>query len=232
MRTEEDFGFKTLVKDALEKLKSAPEEGVDPLAEERTNFNNTYAEYDKVLKNAGTLKVVQEANDADNAVCNAWRSANAFLKAMQRSPNEEAAAYAKELYGEFTKYGNPLSLSQKERLGILLNLRADLNQYSVDYFNDTGFDIWSERLDEAIDEYQTALNRKISVQSQVEVGIIQKMREENDNAYRDLIEKVNAAALYEGIEKYESFIDYMNELIDRQKTVFKFRETKNREVKT
>ena len=60
-----------------------------------------------------------------------------------------------------------------------------------------------------------------------QVGIVKEKKLLLDTAYRNLVEKVNAMVLFHGEAKFADFIDQMNILIDRQKTVLKARATNN-----
>lgn len=58
-----------------------------------------------------------------------------------------------------------------------------------------------------------------------QVGIVKEKILLVNEAYRKLIDTVNAMVLLNGEAKFVSFIDQMNILIDRQKTVLKARAT-------
>ena len=57
------------------------------------------------------------------------------------------------------------------------------------------------------------------------MGIVKESRQAADAAYRSLAGLVNALAVVNGDEAYATFIDRVNVLIDRQKTVLKTRQT-------
>ena len=63
------------------------------------------------------------------------------------------------------------------------------------------------------------------------VGIVKQSRLAADDAYRKLVETVNALSVINGAEPYPLFTDHLNVLIDRQKTVLKTRATKNTKKK-
>lgn len=59
------------------------------------------------------------------------------------------------------------------------------------------------------------------------MGIVKQSRSEADNAYRQLVNTVNALCLLEGKEKYATFIDHVNVMIDERKTILRARSTLN-----
>ena len=60
-----------------------------------------------------------------------------------------------------------------------------------------------------------------------QVGVVKEKILLVNEAYRNLIDTVNAMVLLNGEAKFASFIDQVNNLIDRQKTVLKSRTTNN-----
>ena len=56
---------------------------------------------------------------------------------------------------------------------------------------------------------------------------MKQCRSEADNAYRQLVSTVNALCLIEGEEKYTTFIDHVNVMIDERKTILRTRSTIN-----
>ena len=56
---------------------------------------------------------------------------------------------------------------------------------------------------------------------------MKQSRSEADNAYRQLVNTINALCLLEGEEKYATFIDHVNVMIDERKTILRTRSTLN-----
>ena len=54
---------------------------------------------------------------------------------------------------------------------------------------------------------------------------MKEIRQTADNAYRSLVELVNALTVVNGEAPYATFIDHVNAIIDRQNTVLKARQT-------
>ena len=75
--------------------------------------------------------------------------------------------------------------------------------------------------------FKEAAQKRTDEKSRVIVGVVKQCRSEADNAYRQLVSTVNALCLIEGEEKYTTFIDHVNVMIDERKTILRTRSTIN-----
>ena len=91
------------------------------------------------------------------------------------------------------------------------------------------FDPWLNDLnakEEAFLEAVAARNRSEASRA-ARIGQVKERRTAAESAYRTLVETVNALSILNGEADYEDFIDHVNAMIDRQKTVLKTRATNN-----
>ena len=58
------------------------------------------------------------------------------------------------------------------------------------------------------------------------MGIVKETRTAADAAYRSLVDTVNALAMIEGDGEYATFIEHVNAVVERQKTISKARVTR------
>ncbi len=226
---EEAFGFFTVVKDELENLPADPEEGSSILTAPKAAYESSYAEFDKALEGAKRMESVMQVTVQDAEADEAWRSSYGYLKIMARHPDPEKQALALRFLSEYEKYGNPTQLPQLKELGILQNLCTDIN--TLVGAEDIAFDAWREYLNDKTTAFQRGINARTAEASRKQAGIVKSTRLELEEAYSDLIKKVNAAAIFEGKSKYATFIDHLNALIDRQKSILKTRSTLNKKNK-
>ena len=73
--------------------------------------------------------------------------------------------------------------------------------------------------------FLSAVSQRTEETAARQVGIVKEIRQTADNAYRSLVELVNALTVVNGEAPYATFIDHVNAIIDRQKTVLKARQT-------
>ena len=120
-------------------------------------------------------------------------------------------------------------MALNKELGILQNLCTDLDALEDDTM--LNFGPWKEYLVETTGLLMDAMQAQADEKSQVQVGSVKQSRLEVESAYRDLVDKVNVVAAYEGDAAYATFIDHLNAMIDRQKVILKTRATNSKKEK-
>ena len=252
LRTEEDFGFLQQV--SAETAYLPVEEGEDdrPVIESvnddtpavvssvgatpalttaKDNFKAALDTFDDALKDSAGLSAAAAATEADNLRDAAWRGANAYVKAMIAHPTEAASSAAVEVKSLFDKYGDPTSLSQTEESGVLHNLIQDLKALDSNKLTAAAFSPWLTNMETREENYLTSAQVRTEEEASRITGIVKQSRLAAEGAYRSLVEMVNALCLVNGEAPYATFIDHVNVLIDRQKTVLKSRSTKSAKKK-
>ena len=226
LHNEEAFGFFTLVKEEMKSLPADPEEGVAPLKDVKVNFTTKLVTYDEVLESSGKLKSTGAVEKADAMADEAWGATNMYVKALARHPDDMIRNAALPYAEVFEKYGNPTQMALNKELGILQNLCTDLEALEDDTM--LNFGPWKEYLVETTGLLMDAMQAQADEKSQVQVGSVKQSRLEVESAYRDLVDKVNVVAAYEGDAAYATFIDHLNAMIDRQKVILKTRATNSK----
>lgn len=226
LHNEEAFGFFSLVKEEMKSLPADPEEGVAPLKDVKVNFTTKLVTYDEVLESSGKLKSTGAVEKADAMADEAWGATNMYVKALARHPDDMIRNAALPYAEVFEKYGNPTQMALNKELGILQNLCTDLEALEDDTM--LNFGPWKEYLVETTGLLMDAMQAQADEKSQVQVGSVKQSRLEVESAYRDLVDKVNVVAAYEGDAAYATFIDHLNAMIDRQKVILKTRATNSK----
>lgn len=226
LHNEEAFGFFSLVKEELKNLPADPEEGVAPLKEVKVGFTTKLTTYDEVLESSGKMKSTEAVEKADAMADEAWGATNMYVKALARHPDDMIRNAALPYAEVFEKYGNPTQMALNKELGILQNLCTDLEALEDDTM--LNFGPWKEYMVETTGLLMAAMQAQADEKSQVQVGSVKQSRLEVESAYRDLVDKVNVVAAYEGDAAYATFIDHLNAMIDRQKVILKTRATNSK----
>lgn len=226
LHNEEAFGFFSLVKEEMKSLPADPEEGVAPLKDVKVNFTTKLVTYDEVLESSGKLKSTGAVEKADAMADEAWGATNMYVKALARHPDDMIRNAALPYAEVFEKYGNPTQMALNKELGVLQNLCTDLEALEDDTM--LNFGPWKEYLVETTGLLMDAMQAQADEKSQVQVGSVKQSRLEVESAYRDLVDKVNVVAAYEGDAAYATFIDHLNAMIDRQKVILKTRATNSK----
>lgn len=224
LRTEESFGY---LKQILAETASLPAE--ETLAAQTTAvnaFETAYDAFDTALKASATNPATATATDADEARDLSWRGINAYVKAMCAHPTAEVAANAAEVKSLFDKYGDPTKLAQTEESGVLHNLLQDLEAFDSSKRTALNLDVWITDLKTKEDAFLAAAAQRTEADAARQVGIVKETRTAAEAAYRSLVDTVNALAMINGDTAYATFIDHMNAMIERQKSILKARTTR------
>ena len=224
LRVEEDFGFQKLILAETENLPSEETPSVQTAAV--TAFATAFNAFDAALKASATNPATATATDADTARDQSWRAANAYVKAMCSHPTPDIAAQASEAKSLFDKYGDPTSLAQTEESGVLHNLLQDLEAFDSAKRTSLALDVWITDLQAKEDAFLAAAAQRTEADAARQVGIVKETRTASDAAYRSLVDTVNALAMINGDAEYAMFIDHVNAVIDRQKSILKARTTR------
>lgn len=233
LRTEENFGFQMDVKALAESLpttgdldaESLPEASVAILTEAVNGHTAAVTALDDALKDSASVPSSTLAAEAEQGRDGAWRGLNNYVKAMTAYPEGTVAAEALAAKALIDKYGDPTDKPQTEESGILHNLIQDLENGKEGAFPNLQVDVWVTDLKNKNQRFLDFSKMRTEEEAARQVGIVKEKILLVNEAYRKLIDTVNAMVLLNGEAKFASFIDQMNILIDRQKTVLKARAT-------
>ena len=224
LRTEEDFGFLKLVLAETENLPA--EETPSILTAAVNSFETAFNAFDAALKASATNPATASATDADVERDQSWRGINAYVKAMCNHPTDDVASAATEVKSLFDKYGDPTSLAQTEESGVLHNLLQDLEAFDSSKRTSLALDVWIADLKTKEDAFLAAAARRTEADAARQVGIVKETRTAAESAYRSLVDTVNALAMINGDVEYATFIEHVNAVIERQKSILKARTTR------
>ena len=121
LRVEECFGYLKLVLAETENLPS--EEPSSILTTSVNTYTDKFNGYDTALKASAVNPATVSVTATDAGRDDAWRGANAYVKAMCNHPTADVASAAAEAKSLFDKYGDPTSLAQTEESGVLRQVR-------------------------------------------------------------------------------------------------------------
>lgn len=233
LRTEENFGFQMDVKALTESLPTTgdldaeglPEASVSILTEAVNGHAAAVTALDDALKDSASVPSSTLATEAEQQRDRAWRGLNNYVKAMTAYPEEDVAAEALAAKALIDKYGDPTDKPQTEESGILHNLIQDFEADMDENFSNLMVEVWVTDLKNKNQRFLDYSRMRNEEESARQVGVVKEKILLVNEAYRKLIDTVNAMVLLNGEAKFASFIDQMNILIDRQKTVLKARAT-------
>ena len=86
-------------------------------------------------------------------------------------------------------------------------------------------DGWIDELRRRVDAFNELRKTKTQTRSEVETGASKKARQALTDAYRDLVDTLNAMQLLSKSEAFERIAQNINELIDANRATMKARKT-------
>lgn len=183
------------------------------LAKLKTAFAQEDADLAISQKSMDTDKIKAADSRQDKLYTSLKRAVRGFLD----DSDSEIAEAAKVINQAFVDYGIDTKMQLDREAGLITNLCDDLaNKYSEQVAT-LGISVMVKRLTDANNEVQSYLNSRSMERSTKVANALKKSRTAVDEAWREFVLYVNAAAVIFGIEDYESFIDFANTEINRIK---------------
>ena len=243
LRTEESFGYQKQVVAETANLPIGGEEerpgglsvmvATDSVLETKVNeFTTAVDAFDDALKASATNPATATATATDDARDASWRGSNNYLTAMCAHPDAEIAAYAAETKSLFDKYGDPTKLAQTEESGVLHNLLQDLEALDSSKRTALNLDVWITDLKTKENAFLAAAAQRTEADAARQVGIVKETRTAAEAAYRSLVDTVNALAMINGDAEYATFIEHVNAVVERQRTILRARTTRGKKEDT
>ena len=229
LHDDECFGFLIYVRSIKGELPVADgeKEGASPeLDAAWEKLEQTFEQFDLSLKLSTKNPAVAQAYKCDAKRDKAWRTSNAYLKAMTEHPDEAIADAARKARAIYIRYGDPTSLAQSEATGVYHNLLADINELSPEDKERSGIIPWYNRLLDLQNQFEEADSNRAEISGKRKVGITRKSRIEAEDAYKNLVKIINALILFNGEQPYIKFVKQVNakmkqlkETVAKRKTV-------------
>lgn len=140
---------------------------------------------------------------------------SAHLKAFQYFPEEASREAAKRLLTLLEKFGkNIQDRPLQEETAIITNLLQDIAQpQSVQDLKKIGAAAWIDALKVANTTLEQHHNSRTEQQSTIEAGRTKATRQELAEAFRNLVQTINALALINGKEPYTNLANAINQVV-------------------
>lgn len=165
---------------------------------------------DECLKLSRKNELTDEITEQDRLRDSYYSGYKSAVKSMVEASDE-----AKTLWQNIKDYGIDTKAQLNKETGELTNLTADLTGKLAAEVEAVGLTQLVAKLKAANDSVHDLMKQRDAENSTKVAGALKAARIETDEAYRNLVKRVNALCLVEYDEAYDEFIDIMNEQIDR-----------------
>jgi len=153
---------------------------------------------------------------ADKRRVNIYSGCKTYLNAMVKSFDPDISKAALEIMAVFNNFEDIRRVNDNTQTGILDKLIIELDKIDATVHEQAAFTPWFKELKEAHALFLKAVHNKNAVQEIKRRAEVKKAKIECDNAYKSLINRVNAMAeVAEGDETFDpTFIKNVNVYIE------------------
>lgn len=179
-------------------------------------FENALNDEDASFKIVSKSVLTQEIEDADKKRDVTFSGIRDQIKALQKHFDAEIAVAASRLQILFGAYGNLSRKSFDQETADIYNLLQDLNGKHKTDVETIGFARWIEQLDAENKAFDTLM--KLRFDENAEKSALTRLRVARvatDDAYKAIVERVNAGIVFIGEDKYKNFVTDINIRVDR-----------------
>ena len=219
---DEHLGF---MSDVLGKLKKYSPTTIDVPAQMLIRFeqaeNGEDVSYKIVAKSASTEELSKRDALSDSALVGFAAQTRAFL--LHYDPEFQAAA--NRIMVEYNAYGNIRRKNYMAQATDTVNLLQAFNGKHQADIALLGLDGWVARIEETHNSFMELFNERQDEQAEKNaLARLRDCRTETDEAYRAIVDRVNAGIIFNGEAKYKTLvidlnvsIDYYNNIIATRK---------------
>lgn len=225
LRIAEDYGFQKRIEEAAAELTAETDAGIVAM------YKAAVAAFDAAEKESQSSAFTEAMTAADELADTAWRSLTATAKAQLPHPAAESAAAAKEAVAIVRKYGDVTQMPYNEEYGNIANAMQDFATLGEEKQKLCYIDAWVSELQARYDEFTAAQSSRTEEQGAKTQGIVKQARTACDDAYRTLVNYVNAMAAVSPTA-YATFIEQANVIIDEAQATLAARSTRNAKKST
>lgn len=243
----QDFGFHSI---AISEISTCTDEKVTGLT---TKYRTCFQKFDEVLKTGGGNPMTKQIADADSLQDKLYRGLAAQNKTMLNHFDPVKAEIARNVDLILKRNGNPCSLPYLQEDSVIKNLIQDLEAFnnpeddrpeieSVDEktgdgpatvqiegvtgrLAKIGLLEWKEQLKAANINFMALYSSRNAQDAQVIAGATTEARKAADQAYYDVVKRINALININGEEDYLTIVNNLNQLIDKELAVVATRQT-------
>lgn len=165
---------------------------------------------DDALKLSRKNLVTDEITAADENRGKAYMAYKKAVEAFSALPSSDLAKTAKVLKQHVKDYNIKTDDQMDQETGLMMNLLADLEGKYKTQVAALSLTPFVEKMKEANEQVKTLTVQRTNERATQQVGALKTARTATDEAYRKLVQVVNALVVLNGEDDFAKFIDYVN----------------------
>lgn len=175
---------------------------------------------------ASSVETFNEAIlEADKKADCAWSAINTLLNLNVNHYDAAVCEAARTVLDVFDNIPNPTRLPYAEEYARLESLLTQLSAIPTETLKTAMVDGWIDELQRRVDAFNELRKTKTQTRSEIETGASKKARQVLVDAYRDLVDTLNAMQIISKSESFERIAQHLNELIDAYRVTMKAKKT-------
>ena len=215
LRNDEHFQFFAEFRDTMVRF------GASALKNEE-QFNQwlpIYEQEDEALKKIMKSAITAEIQTADKRRDQLFRGMADACKAALNHFDTEVQNAAKRLKILLNTYGNLARKPLNEQTAGVYNILQDLKgDYAADALK-AGITGWAAELETANEALDRLMKERYEESAAKTDLVLKQVRQQADEMYRIMIERINAMVIVEGETAYSEFIRYWNIVVEKYKNI-------------
>ena len=172
---------------------------------------------DENLKLSAKSLLTDKIADADKERDRLYAGYKKAVSGYEGFPDDAMAEAAKALAQHIKDYKISPQMQMDKETGLLVNFIQDLEGKFSEQIKALSLGAFVEKLKASNESLRELTAQRTDERSAKTAGALKTAREASDEAYKLLVQHVNARALIEGEEAYSAFIDYANTEIEHFK---------------
>ena len=182
----------------------------------------------KAFKNilASSVETFNEAIlEADKKADGAWSAINTLLNLNVNHYDAAVCEAARTVLDVFDNIPNPTRLPYAEEYARLESLLTQLSAIPAETLKIAMVDGWLNELHRRVNAFNELRKTKTQTRAEIETGASKKARQVLTDAYRDLVDTLNAMQIISKSENFERIAQHLNELIEVNRAAMKAKKT-------
>lgn len=166
--------------------------------------------------------------EVDKKADGSWSAINTLLNLNVNHYDAAVCEAAHNVLNVFDNIPNPTRLPYAEEYARLESLLTQLSAIPAETLKTAMVDSWIDELRRRVDAFNELRKTKTQTRSEVEIGASKKARQALTDAYRDLVDTLNAMQIISKSEAFDLIAQHINELIDANRAAMKAKKTAKR----
>ena len=224
LRNDAHFQFYTDFRTIVERT-GAPQLKIE---QQYDAFLSLYADEDTALKKIMKSAITADISDADRYRDEIFSGMADAVKSALKHYDSNVREAAKRLKIVFDTYGNIIRKPLDEETSAVYNILQDLKgKYAADA-ETAGLNGWIAELSQANETFSTLMLDRYDESAARTSLVMKQVRQQVDDAYRIISERINASIIIEGETQYADFVTTLNTVIKRYADILAQRKGKKK----